>query len=230
MFNLKKLTESLAFKIAAVLLSYLMVLICVLTAGATFVMGYYKFYFSNEETVKQEIMSDMARNEANYVSTLLHMNSDLTNYYKDKNIYFEIYDVKTDKLIETNYNGEEYIAFAEDEHYGYIALLLALKITTRITGSKQQKRQDHQRQNNEYFFHICSSQKSIQHIITQIFKKIKRKSILQKRFENTFSLLHKILFLFLFILPKWHAKPRHSYPQPRLPPTRQAHLYHGSPS
>ena len=64
---MKKLIGSTPAKFAAFILSYVMIMIFLLTATGTVVMGYYKFYFSNEETVTQEILTDMAESEANYI-------------------------------------------------------------------------------------------------------------------------------------------------------------------
>lgn len=117
---MKKFTESITSKIASVILSYIMVLIFVLSSCAVFAMGYYKFYFSNEETVKKEIMTDMAQSEAWYISShCMYKDIDLENYYSDKNVYYKITDIRNGE-IKTNYGGQEYIATAKSTAVDYI--------------------------------------------------------------------------------------------------------------
>lgn len=114
-----KLKESLAGKIAAIILSYVMVLTLAISAIATVVMGYYKFYFSNCETVTQEILTDMAQNEAYYIESLLDKGTNLKSYYKDKNVYYEITDAQSKKVTDTNFSGQEYSVTASSEIFSY---------------------------------------------------------------------------------------------------------------
>ena len=104
-----KLKESIGFKIAAIILSYVMILITIASAVGTFVMGYYKFYFSTAETVTQEILTDMAERETRYICTLLDKGTDLKSYYKDKNIFYTLTGPETGEIIDSNYSGEEYL-------------------------------------------------------------------------------------------------------------------------
>ncbi len=117
---MRKLTESTPAKITAVIASYIMVFIFVLSALSVFVMGYYKFYFSNEETVKNEIMSDMAMDEAYHLSTMLYKDRNLEAYYSDKNIFYEVTDIRTEKITQTNYSGQEYMVSVEYPIYEWI--------------------------------------------------------------------------------------------------------------
>lgn len=112
-----KLRESLVAKIAAVILAYITVLSLVLSIGAIAVMGYYKFYFSNEETVKEEILTDMAESEIYYMSSLISREVDLEKYYSDKNVYFTVTNIYTDEVYASNYGGEDYYVLSEDELY-----------------------------------------------------------------------------------------------------------------
>ena len=104
-----KLRESLIAKITAVILAYITVLSVVVSAGLVFAMGYYKFYFSNEETVKKEILTDMARSEIYYMDSLMHRGTDLNGYYADKNVYFVVTNTATGEVFASNYNGEEHL-------------------------------------------------------------------------------------------------------------------------
>ena len=114
-----KLREKLGFKIAAVVLSYVMVVCLVISCVSTGVMGYYKFYFSSEETVKDEILTDMAEGEAYYIETLMWQGVNLEKYYKDKNVYYRLTDLSIGVVEETNYNGEDYLVTGSSEYIEY---------------------------------------------------------------------------------------------------------------
>lgn len=120
MFNLKKLINSTAAKIIAIILSYIMLCTLAFSVCAIGIMGYYKFYFSNEETVKEEILTDMAEREADYVSQLLDIGKDLEEYYRDKNIFYVVTDYENEEVVfASNYNGEETVAQGTDIYYTY---------------------------------------------------------------------------------------------------------------
>ena len=110
-----KLRDSLIAKITAVILAYITVLSVVVSAGLVFAMGYYKFYFSNEETVKKEILTDMARSEIYYMDSLMHRGTDLNGYYADKNVYFVVTNTATGEVFASNYNGEEHLISLSEE-------------------------------------------------------------------------------------------------------------------
>lgn len=116
---MKKLTGSTPAKIAAFILSFVMVFVFVVTTAGTVVMVYYKFYFSNEETVKQEVLTDMAEGEAQYISYRMSNYMNLESYYKDKNVYYVVEDIIDGDRSQSNYNGEKYIATAECPYYIY---------------------------------------------------------------------------------------------------------------
>lgn len=115
-----KFKESLASKIAAIIFSYVMLLVLVVSVVGTVVMGVYKFYFSEVDALKEEILSDMAQSEAYHISNKLDWGEEdsLNSYYRNKNVYYIITFLDTEKEI-TNYNGEPYIAAASTGHYDY---------------------------------------------------------------------------------------------------------------
>lgn len=115
-----KFKESLASKIAAIIFSYVMLLVLVASVVGTVVMGVYKFYFSEVDALKEEILSDMAQSEAYHISNKLDWGEEdsLNSYYRNKNVYYIITFLDTEKEI-TNYNGEPYIAAASTGHYDY---------------------------------------------------------------------------------------------------------------
>lgn len=114
-----KLKEKIGFKIAAVILSYIAVLTLVLSVVATGVMGYYKFYFSSEELIKEEILTDMAESEAYYIETLMWRETNLKTYYRNKNVYYRLTDLSKGVVEDTNYNGEDYFVTGSSEHVEY---------------------------------------------------------------------------------------------------------------
>ncbi len=113
-----KFKESVAAKITSIIVSYVMVLVLAISVAGTVVMGVYKFYFSEVGALKEEILSDMAQNEAYHIHNLLEWGDDLDNYYRNKNVYYRVTYTDLDKII-TNYDDEPYIASATTGHYDY---------------------------------------------------------------------------------------------------------------
>ncbi|MBE6808811.1 MAG: HAMP domain-containing histidine kinase [Ruminococcaceae bacterium] len=110
--------ESLAAKISSIIVSYVMVLVLAISVAGTVVMGVYKFYFSEVGALKEEILSDMAQNEAYHIHNLLEWGDDLDDYYRNKNVYYRVTYTDSEKII-TNYDDEPYIASATSGHYDY---------------------------------------------------------------------------------------------------------------
>lgn len=117
-----KFKESVSSKIAAIIFSYVMVIVLVISAVGIGVMATYKFYFSDANALKEEILSDMAQSEAYHISNKLDWGEkdDLKSYYRNKNVYYKIVFLD-DKEVLTNYSGEPYIASAATGHYEYDA-------------------------------------------------------------------------------------------------------------
>lgn len=113
-----KLRENVAAKITAIILSYVMVVTLIISALFTAVMGYYKFYFSGVDAVKEEILTDMAHNEAMYIDRLLDKGTNLKSYYKDKNVFYKITFIETGKVL-TNYDNQPYIVSALGTYFDY---------------------------------------------------------------------------------------------------------------
>ena len=116
---MKKLIKSTPAKIVAFFLSFVMVLLFVFSAVITLLMVKYQFYFSDEKTVKSEILTDMANREASYISYRLEHEMSLEDYYSNKNVFYEVDDIDGNALT-GNYNGENYIADGKTEHYIYV--------------------------------------------------------------------------------------------------------------
>lgn len=148
-----KFKESLSAKIAAIIFSYIMAVVLVISVIATAVMGIYKFYFSEQDILKQEILTDMAQSEAYYIANdleyntkgenlsiddLLDTKSQFDRYYRNKNVFYKITFVDTNESI-TNYNSESYIAFAEAESIFYDRILVSEKYGEEIWHTVEQK-------------------------------------------------------------------------------------------
>jgi len=107
-------------KVAAVIISYVLAVITVLSAMAAGTMLYHKFYFSNAKTVKEEIITSMAQDEAQFALRKWYWsNESLDNYYADKNVYYEIYDVRNDETY-TNFKNQKVMAVGNGEIYDHI--------------------------------------------------------------------------------------------------------------
>lgn len=113
-----KFKESLSSKIAAIIFSYVMVLVLAISVAGTVVMGVYKFYFSDVGALKEEILSDMAQNEAYHIHNLLEWEEDLDDYYRNKNIYYRVTLTESGEVL-TNYKGEAYIGYGRSDHYTF---------------------------------------------------------------------------------------------------------------
>ena len=113
-----KFKESVSSKIAAIIFSYVMVIVLVISAIGIGVMATYKFYFSDVDALKEEILSDMAQSETYHISNKLDWGEkdDLKSYYRNKNVYYKIVFFNGEESI-TNYAGEPYIASASTGHY-----------------------------------------------------------------------------------------------------------------
>lgn len=123
-----KFKQNLGIKIAAVIFSYIMAFILFLSVALVVVLGYYKFYFSTAQIVKEEVLTVMAEREAHYIENILdeeikNENSYLEKYYKDKNVFYEITYLESSEVV-TNYNGQEYIASADCEYYTYEDIII----------------------------------------------------------------------------------------------------------
>ena len=113
-----KFKESLSSKIASIIFSYVMLLVLVVSVVGIVVMGMYKFYFSDATALKEEILSDMAHNEAYHIHNMLEWGDDLEDYYRNKNVYYKVVFDNSGEVL-TNYNGEAYIGYGKSSHYKY---------------------------------------------------------------------------------------------------------------
>ncbi len=115
---MKKLIGNTPTKIAAFILSLFFVGIFAFSTLVTILMLDYQVYFSSEKVVKSEVLGDMATREADFIAARIDNGVSFKEYYKNKNVYFEI-ENKDGELIDTNYGGEKYIAVSSAEYYTY---------------------------------------------------------------------------------------------------------------
>ena len=103
---MKNLKCSLPMKITAVILSYVMALVLVLSTVAIAFMGYFNFYFNSQETLQKEILGEMAMGECYTLAILSENERNIQYYYEDRNLFYMIEDADG-KLLESNYKGEK---------------------------------------------------------------------------------------------------------------------------
>ena len=114
---MKNLKCSLPMKITAVILSYVMALVLVLSTVAVAFMGYLNFYFNSLDTLEKSILGEMAMGEAGTLACYDDLEREnIKYYYEDTNLFFTIED-ENGKNILTNYNGEKIIT-AEQRYDG----------------------------------------------------------------------------------------------------------------
>ena len=180
---MKKSFSGTGAKIAAVIISYVLTVVVILSAVATGVMFYYKFYFSNPQTVKEEIMTNMATSEAGFaLHTWYWSNDDLDKYYSDKNVYYEIYDVRNDKTY-SNYKNQAVFAVGTDEYYDHF-----------------EKSSIDPETGKEYIYHEAECVGKAKIYVAKDMHKNDIFSVVCKIIEIGFSLRFVLVFILLFAL------------------------------
>ena len=107
---MKNLLCSLPAKIAAIMLSYVMVLVIVLSSAAALGMGYLDFYTRSSYLVEKDILTEMAVSECNKLIGQFQSAADIQAFREEVgNMAWEVnyaYTVidKTGEILYTNYN------------------------------------------------------------------------------------------------------------------------------
>lgn len=107
---MKNLLCSLPAKIAAIMLSYLMVLVIVLSTAAAMVMGYMEFYTHSQYQIEKEILTEMALSECNKLVGQFYRFDDVQSFRENVgNMAWEVnyaYTVidETGEILYTNYD------------------------------------------------------------------------------------------------------------------------------
>lgn len=117
---MKNLKCSLPMKITAVLLSYLMAFILVLSTVSVALMGYFDFYFNSPKNLQENILGDMLQGDCHSLAIYHDLDRQVDYYYKDSNLFYAIETVDG-KNIASNYKGEKIITaqqyYTEDYIY-----------------------------------------------------------------------------------------------------------------
>lgn len=117
---MKNLKCSLPMKITAVILSYVMALILVLSTVSVALMGYFDFYFNSPKNLQENILGDMLQGDCQSLAIYHDLDRQINYYYKDSNLFYSI-ETADGKDIESNYKGEKIITsqqyYTEDYIY-----------------------------------------------------------------------------------------------------------------
>lgn len=106
---MNKFLDSIALKITAVILSFLVFFSLLFSVAGSIVMFFNDFYTQDYNTLEVNIMQDLAENEMfNLINKYNYSENELESYYNDKNIFYEIENEHTG-LILSNYKNENYI-------------------------------------------------------------------------------------------------------------------------
>ena len=81
-----KFKQNLGIKITAVIFSYVMAFLLFLSVALVVVLGYYKFYFSTVDIVKEEVLTEITGNEPPL--TFIVVVSILTGFVHSSIAYF----------------------------------------------------------------------------------------------------------------------------------------------
>lgn len=127
---MKNLKCSLPMKITAVILSYVMALVLVLSTVAIAFMGYFNFYFNSQETLQKEILGEMAMGECHTLASLDELERNLGYYYEDRNLFYMI-EESDGKLVESNYKGEKIITAEQFYNEDYIYTIYVAEEMTK---------------------------------------------------------------------------------------------------
>ena len=107
---MKRLTESLAAKIAAIILSFIMLAVAFLSAAAAVYMIDNGYYTKKPDEIKEDIADARIMSSAAYTLRDIYSSSgNLESYAEELGIYFTITDSKTKEVTAGNYNGEKYM-------------------------------------------------------------------------------------------------------------------------
>ncbi len=116
---MKNLKCSLPMKITAVLLSYVMALVLVISVVSVAFMGYFDFYVNSAEKLERNILGDMAKSDCYMLAGYDDLEREnIPYYFEDSNVYISIEKANGEDIL-TTYNGAKIITaeqyYTEDE-------------------------------------------------------------------------------------------------------------------
>ncbi len=108
-------------KITAVILSYVMALVLVLSVAAVAFMGYFDFYINSAEKLERDILGSIAQSDCYVLAGYVDLEREnIPYYFEDSNVYFSIEKANGENIL-TTYKGEKIITaeqyYTEDEIY-----------------------------------------------------------------------------------------------------------------
>ncbi len=123
---MKRLLCSLPAKIAAIILSYIMVLVIVLSSAAVMVMGYLDFYTRSSYLIEKEILTEMAVRECYKLSGQFQSAADIQAFREavgdmasESNIAYTVTDTEKVETLYTNYDTTLTLTSHSIEENGY---------------------------------------------------------------------------------------------------------------
>lgn len=123
---MKRLLYSLPAKVAVILLSYVMVLVIVISSAAALVMGYMEFYTRSSYLIEKEILTEMAVSECYKLSGQFQRAADVQafreeigNMASESNIAYTVTDFEKAETLYTNYDTTPTLTSHSIEENGY---------------------------------------------------------------------------------------------------------------
>ncbi len=123
---MKRLLCSLPAKIVAIMLSYVMVLVIVLSSAAAMVMGYLDFYTHSSYQLEKEILTEMAVSECyklkgrfQTLSDVQAFREDVGNMAWEVNYAYTVIDDETGETLYTNYDDTSVLTSYSIVENGY---------------------------------------------------------------------------------------------------------------
>ncbi len=116
---MKKFIGNTALKILAVCLSFIVFFSMLVSVAGSIVMLFCDFYTRDFNTLEENIMEDLARDEMFYlIERYSESEKYVESYYEDKNILYHIENTHTDEIT-SNFSGQEYIAAYSTSEFIY---------------------------------------------------------------------------------------------------------------
>ena len=113
---MNKLTENLAAKITAIVLSFIAFAVLITSICGIFIMLESDGYSESNAEIKSDVLKYRIGNKHIYnILDLYSSGQSTTIYSEDQNIYYLIEDAETGGVIDGNYNGEAFLVKQQSE-------------------------------------------------------------------------------------------------------------------
>ncbi len=127
---MKKALNSIPLKLTAILLSYVMVIVLVVSVTAVAFMGYFNFYFNFKGNVIDDILGERAIGESYTLEHYHKEEYDINELYSKSNIFYTI-ETEDGKTVQSSYNGQEIIVSGQNYSEKYIYTIYIPKEMTK---------------------------------------------------------------------------------------------------